>query len=118
MTAIPGQPNHGHADPRSAENTVNDALTPKRRRPITENSDYAAFARRVLRAYSSRVGTGDVEALIHLVALSCDVDDAIQQAINGLRAVGYSWNEIGARLGITRQATQQRWGRSGPRIGQ
>jgi hypothetical protein len=31
--------------------------------------------------------------------------------IRVLRAAGYSWAEIGARLGITRQAAQQRWGR-------
>jgi hypothetical protein len=27
-----------------------------------------------------------------------------------LRACGYSWAEIGSRLGITRQAAHQRWG--------
>ncbi len=32
------------------------------------------------------------------------------QAVTGLRAFGYSWAEIGSRLGITRQAAQQRWG--------
>ena len=29
-----------------------------------------------------------------------------------LRGCGYSWAEIGSRLGITRQAAQQRWGRA------
>jgi hypothetical protein len=43
--------------------------------------------------------------------LADDIDDATQQAVNGLRAAGYSWSEIGDRLGITRQAAQQRWGR-------
>ena len=32
------------------------------------------------------------------------------EAVKGLRAHGYSWAEIGARLGISRQAAQQRWG--------
>jgi len=32
------------------------------------------------------------------------------EAVKGLRARGYSWAEIGSRLGITRQAAQQRWG--------
>jgi DNA-binding CsgD family transcriptional regulator len=32
------------------------------------------------------------------------------EAIKGLRARGYSWAEISARLGISRQAAQQRWG--------
>ena len=40
-----------------------------------------------------------------------DLDHAITEAITGLRARhGYSWADIGIRLGITRQAAQQRWG--------
>jgi hypothetical protein len=34
------------------------------------------------------------------------------EAVTGLRAHGYSWAEIGARLGISHQAAQQRWGSS------
>jgi hypothetical protein len=30
------------------------------------------------------------------------------EAVKGLRAYGYSWAEIGSRLGTTRQAAQQR----------
>ena len=43
--------------------------------------------------------------------LADQIDIAIGQAVTGLRGFGYSWAEIGARLGITRQAAQQRWGR-------
>ena len=111
MTARSGHPNHGQVRPESGGNTVNDALTPKRRRPVTENSEYAKFARRILRAYSRRIATGDVESLTYLVSLADDINDAIQQAVDGLRVAGYSWAEIGARIGITRQAAQQRWGR-------
>jgi hypothetical protein len=111
MTTNPGQPSPDHTRPRPHQNTVNDALTSKRQRPVTENSEYATFARRILRAYSRRVGAGDVESLAHMISLSDDIDNAIQQAVNGLRAAGYSWAEIGARIGITRQAAQQRWGR-------
>ena len=112
MTTNPCQPNLDQTWPSPGQNTVNDGLTPKRRRPITENSEYAAFARRILRAYSRRVAAGDVESLAHLISLSEDIDSAIQDAVNGLRASGYSWTEIGARLGVTRQAAQQRWGSS------
>jgi hypothetical protein len=45
-----------------------------------------------------------------MTGLADELDDAIAQAVNGLRAQGYSWAEIGARLGISRQAAQQRWG--------
>lgn len=81
-----------------------------RRRDVVENDEYAAFVRRILRAYTRRVATGDVEALTDMVALSSVLDEAIAQAVTGLRAHGYSWADIAARLGISRQAAQQRWG--------
>jgi hypothetical protein len=59
--------------------TVNHALTlnppsgdtrpPRpRRRDVVENDEYAAFVRRIVRAYARRVATGDVEALTDMVA--------------------------------------------------
>jgi hypothetical protein len=77
-----------------------------------ENDEYGAFARRVLNAYARRVVSGDVEALGQMTTLAADLDEAIGQAVTGLREFGYSWAEIGLRLGITRQAAQQRWGQS------
>jgi hypothetical protein len=85
-------------------------LTSKRRRRVTENDEYADFLRRVIRAYSRRVAHGDIEALIHMTTLADDIDTAIGQAVAGMRDYNYSWAEIGLRLGITRQAAQQRWG--------
>jgi hypothetical protein len=92
--------------------TVKTALTPKRSRRLVENDEYAAFARRVIAAYARRVANGDVEALTAMTGLAAELDMAIAQAVTGLRAVGYSWAEIGSRLGITRQAAQQRWGQA------
>jgi hypothetical protein len=85
-------------------------LTPNRPERVVENDEYAAFARRVLRAYARRVATGDVDALTLMLGLSAEIDTAIARAVTGLRGSGYSWAEIGSRLGITRQAAQQRWG--------
>jgi len=92
--------------------TVKARLTPKRPLPQVENDEYGAFVRHVLRAYSGRVGDGDVEALVLLVGLAQEIDAAMAEAVKGLRAHGYSWAEIGARLGISRQAVQQRLGAS------
>jgi biotin operon repressor len=47
-----------------------------------------------------------------MLGLAQEIDTAIAGAVKGLRSCGYSWAEIGARLGITRQAAQQRWGAS------
>jgi hypothetical protein len=101
-----------HAGRPAGPDTVKNPLTPNRAGRLVENDEYAAFARRVLRAYARRVATGDVEALTLMLGLSAEIDTAIAQAVTGLRAFGYSWAEIGSRLGITRQAAQQRWGRA------
>jgi biotin operon repressor len=85
-------------------------LTSKRRRRRVENDEYSAFVRRILRAHSRRVGDGDVDALALMLGLAEEIDTAIAEAVKGLRDCGYSWAEIGSRLGITRQAAQQRWG--------
>ena len=79
-----------------------------------ENDEYAAFLRRVIAAYSRRVASGDIEAITPMARLSGELEDAIRQAITGLRAYGYSWADIAMRLGITRQGAQQRWGGDTP----
>ena len=105
---------HGSGPGRQHEtgsmNTVKARLTANRSRRAVENDGYAAFARRILTAYARRGGEGDVEALAQMTALAADLDAAIGQAVIGPRDFGYSWAEIGLRLGITRQAAQERWG--------
>jgi hypothetical protein len=88
-------------------------LTAKRRRRVVENDEYARFLQRVIRAYSRRVASGDIDAISAMVRLQADLDQATREAITGLRGIGYSWADIGLRLGITRQAVQQRWGTPG-----
>lgn len=102
----------------SGMNTVNGALTPEprtqrdrtRRRATVENDAYTAFCARAIKAAGRRVAEGDVEALPDLLALAGDVDHALAVAVTGLRRFGYSWADIASRLGVTRQAAQQRWG--------
>ena len=89
---------------------INKPLTAKRRSRVTENDEYAAFARRVIRAYSRRIAAGDIDAITGMAQLADELDIAIRCAVTGLRTQGYSWADIGARLGITRQGAQQRWG--------
>ena len=100
-------PHHGCPD---SPDTVNNGLTPDRPGRVVENDEYAAFLRRVIRAYSRRVASGDIEAITTMANLAADLEDATRQAITGLRGFGYSWADIAMRLGITRQGAQQRWG--------
>ena len=119
MTALHALTGPHHTSPPASPagpNTVKQPLTANRPGRVVENDQYAAFARRILRAYARRVATGDVEALITMTGLAADLDTAIGQAVQGLRGFGYSWAEIGARLGITRQAAQQRWGSQHDRL--
>ena len=96
---------------RAGRSNVKARLTPNRRWRPVENDEYASFVRRVIRAHARRVSAGDVDALADMTGLAIELDDAISQAVTGLRTAGYSWAEIAARLGVTRQAAQQRWGR-------
>jgi DNA-directed RNA polymerase specialized sigma24 family protein len=88
-------------------------LTRQRRGRVTENDDYASFARRVIRAWARRVAAGDIDAVSDMAAAAHELDDALRDAVTGLRGKGYSWAEIAARLDVTRQAAQQRWGGRG-----
>jgi hypothetical protein len=105
-------PSSGPQDGQAAtpQATVNKPLTSNRARQVVENPEYAAFVRRVLRACARRVAAGDIESLVLMAELADTVDASIQDAVTGMRAHGYSWAEIGSRLGVTRQAAQQRWG--------
>ena len=95
-------------------NTVKPALTRKRRKRHTENDQYAAFTRRVLRLYGRRIAAGDVDAIADLGSMLTEVETALSRAVSGLRDTGYSWAEIGLRLGVTRQAVHQRWAEPQP----
>jgi len=99
-------------DGRAVEraDTVKKALTVNRTRAVVENPEYAAFVRRVLKACARRVAAGDIESLALMAELANTIDSSIRDAVTGLRAHGYSWADIGSRLGVTRQAAQQHWG--------
>lgn len=96
----------------SSQNSVKDSLTPQRPSRSVENTDYVKFARRVLRGLARRVADGDVEALPEMVELHTELNSMIHHSVHALRdTYDYSWAEIADRVGITRQAAQQRWGK-------
>ena len=68
--------------------SVKAGLTPNRRPRPVENDEYARFVRRVMRAYARRVAGGDIDALADMTGLATELDEAIAQAIIGLREAG------------------------------
>jgi hypothetical protein len=81
---------------------------------VVETPAFLVAVTRMLRAAGRRVArSGDEVDLGQLVALEEAHRDAIQTAVDGLRARGYSWAYIGSATGIKRSAAQERWGRGG-----
>lgn len=77
-----------------------------------DNDQFAAFCRRIIRAYARRVADGDEVDLAEMVAVRDEMDEAIAAAVAGMRGHGASWAYIAAGLGTTRQAAQMRFGRA------
>lgn len=80
-----------------------------RRRRDREVPEYAAFARRTVRALGARLAEGDPVDLVEIERVRKELDAALDVAVKGQRAAGFSWSEIGVGLGTTRQAAQQRF---------
>lgn len=79
------------------------------------NAEFYAWMQRMMRAYTRKVGEGDIAALAQLIALEGDLQEAITEAVRQLRHEPnqYSWAEIAKELGVSRQACMQRWGHVG-----
>lgn len=70
--------------------------------------EVAGAARRMIRALGRRVGDADPVDLLLVVELRAVVEAAYVEAMRGQRAAGFSYAEIAAGLGTSRQAVQQR----------
>lgn len=75
----------------------------------SDHGEYFAFARRLARAFGRRVADSDPDDLLLLLELRDEVDQAIGLAVIGQRRAGFSWQQIGEALGMTKQAAYARW---------
>jgi hypothetical protein len=58
----------------------------------------------VLRASARRVAVGDIDAVADLADAARELDDdALPNAVIGLRGEGYGWTEIASGLDVTHQ---------------
>ena len=81
---------------------------PDRRLPV-ENDEYGAFAARILAAFVRRAAKGDPEDLATLRKVIDGAEAGLQDAVDGLRAQGHSWSQIGEALGMTKQSAWERF---------
>lgn len=77
--------------------------------PRGDHAAYFDAVARMIRAAGKRVGNADPEDLVELVRLRDAVEAAIDTAITGQRA-RYSWGQIGAGLGTSRQYVHRQYG--------
>lgn len=77
-----------------------------------DTSEFHAMLTRMVRSYGRRLADSDPSDLADALQLARQLEDAIGNAVAELRAVhGFSFTDVGAALGITRQAAQQRFAR-------
>ena len=90
--ALNGHPTTPQAAHPDRPETVKAPLTPNRAGRVIENDEYAAFARRVLRAYGRRIAQGDIDAITELNSLFEEVEAALGRAVlgHGWAGQGYS----------------------------
>ena len=82
----------------------------RKRRPTTTD-DYAAMARRILRAYGRRIGEDPEAGLTHLRGLEAELADAVNVGIYTANKVGgHSINQLADVLGVSKQAVHKRVG--------
>lgn len=77
---------------------------------MSDETEFLAFGRRIMRAMGRRLASADPDDLVEMIALRTELDAAIAQAVAGMRQTGYSWTEIGAAVGISKQAALKKWG--------
>jgi len=65
---------------------------------------------RVIANGGHRVADEDPEQLHQLLELRDVLDEAILDAVRGMRDAGITWQDIGQAAGTTRQAAIMRWG--------
>lgn len=82
-----------------------------------EAPEIGAMLRRMARAMVRRAAEGDLEAVSVLAEVHTAIGEAIADGARAAHARGYSWTEVGAELGISRQAARQRFATDDERAG-
>lgn len=76
-----------------------------------DTPEYVRFVRRVLQAMRQRRAQFEPEHLGELSTLARELSAVIADVVISCREAGYTWDDIGAAVGTSKQAAQQRWGK-------
>lgn len=82
-----------------------------RRRGPGDVQDFAAFTRRIMRAYRRRADAGELEPadLADLLAIRLELDATLTAAVVAVKVAGYSWSEVAEATGTAKQSAHERW---------
>ena len=82
-------------------------LRGQRAERVTETGEFGRAAVRMIRAMARRVGASDIAEFGAMWEVMTEAEHAVIEAIDHLRASGFSWAEIGAEIGWSRQRLTQ-----------
>lgn len=74
---------------------------------VTETGEFGRAAIRMIRTMARRVGASDLAEFGAMWEVRAEAERAAADAIDGLRASGFSWGEIAAEVGVSKQAVHQ-----------
>jgi hypothetical protein len=81
---------------------------------VVETGDFGRGAIRMIRAMARRVGANDIAEFGLMWQIMGEAEAAAYEAIGKLRAAGFSWPDIAAEVGVSRQAVAQWYARRTP----
>lgn len=73
---------------------------PAKKKSYTPVDESLAMVGRLIKSVGPKVGRADPEQLTKLAALQAVLDEALADAVAGLRGDGFSWESIGAAIGM------------------
>ncbi len=79
--------------------------------------DIAAGVARMIRSLGRKIEGGDPTELTLLIDLKAELDSCLTAAVYTQRDHGHTDGDIGAALGVTRQAVTKRWPGDGRYVG-
>jgi hypothetical protein len=80
----------------------------------TETGEFGRAAIRMIRQMAKRVGASDIAEFGLMWEIMAEAERAVMKTIGELRACGYTWDEIGAEAGASKQSLSQWYKRRSP----